>query len=215
MLVSTYMRNNLMPKDKFPTKKKPRLRILDAAAESFQTFGYARTTTQAIAAKAGVAEVTLFRHFGDKQTLFKSVVQQIGGGVNFEILEAQLTDDLEADLALISQHALHFFIAQQDAIRMLMFESIHFPEMKAALAQNPRAMIELLVRYFEKQRDEGNVQIENSQVTAQALMSMIFGYAIGMHPVKGLLPSEVSIEVMMAESVRIFLAALKTRSTGE
>ena len=51
-------------------KKKARQRILEAAAESFQSLGYARTTTQAIAAKASVAEVTLFRHFGDKQTLF-------------------------------------------------------------------------------------------------------------------------------------------------
>ena len=190
-------------------KKKARQRILDAAAESFQSLGYARTTTQAIAAKAGVAEVTLFRQFGDKQKLFQEAIEQIGGGVNFEMLEAQLSYDLAADLSLISQYTLRFFLAQQDAIRMLMFESVHFPEMKAALAQNPSGMIELLVRYFEKQRAEGKVQVVDSQVTAQAFMSMIFGYAIGMHPVRDLLPAEISIENMSAEFVRIFLAALK------
>jgi len=189
-------------------KKKARQRILDAAAESFQTLGYARTTTQGIADKAAVAEVTLFRHFGDKQTLFKAVIQQIGGGVNFEMLETQLSGDLEADLALISQHALHFFIAQQDPIRMLMFEAIHFPEMKAALAQNPSGMIELLVRYFQKQIDAGKMQTINPQVTAQAFMSMIFGYAIGMNPVSALLPAEIPVDEMTAEFVRIFLAAL-------
>jgi AcrR family transcriptional regulator len=189
-------------------KKKARQRILEAAAESFQTLGYARTTTQVIADKAGVAEVTLFRQFGDKQKLFQEAIEQIGGGVNFEMLEAQLSYDLEADLSLISQHALHFFIAQQDAIRMLMFESVHFPEMKTALAQNPSGMIELLARYFEKQCDEGKVQVVDSQVTAQAFMSMVFGYAIGMHPVRDLLPAEISIEKMSAEFVRIFLASL-------
>lgn len=192
-------------------KKKARQRILDAAAESFQTFGYARTTTQAIAEKAGVAEVTLFRHFGDKQTLFKNVFPQIGGGVNFDFLEAQLSGHLEADLTLISQNALRFFIEQQDAIRMLMFESVHFPEMKTALVQNPRGMIELLVRYFGKQVDIGKIQTVDAQATAQAFMSMIFGYAIGMHPVKKLLPVEMSIENMSAEFVRIFLAALKIK----
>ena len=111
-------------------KKKARQRILDAAAESFQSLGYARTTTQGIADKAGVAEVTLFRHFGDKQKLFHAVFQQIGGGVNFGMLEAQLIYDFAADLHLISEHALRFFLEQQDTIRMLMFESIHFPEMK-------------------------------------------------------------------------------------
>ena len=190
-------------------KKKARQRILEAAAESFQTLGYARTTTQAIADKAGVAEVTIFRHFGDKQKLFQAVFQQIGGGVNFEMIETQLTDDLASDLRLISEHALRFFLAQQDTIRMLMFESVHFPEMKTALAQNPSGMIELLVRYFEKQRHEDKVQVVDSQVTAQAFMSMIFGYAIGMHPVSDLLPAEIPLENMSAEFVRIFLATLK------
>ncbi len=84
--------------------------------------------------------------------------------------------------------------------------------MKAALAQNPSGMIELLVRYFEKQRDAGKVQINDSQLTAQAFMSMIFGYAIGMHPISDLLPAEISVENMTTEFVRIFLVALKTNN---
>jgi AcrR family transcriptional regulator len=193
-------------------KRNARQRILEAAEESFRSLGYARTTTKAIAAKAGVAEVTLFRHFGDKQTLFRAVAQQIGGGSNVEMLEAQLTDDLEADLRLITRHTLHFFLAQQDAIRMLMFETIHFPEMKAALAQNPRGMLELLDRYFQKQIDAGKLQVVPPQVTAQTFLSMIFGYAIGMHPVRDLLPVEIPVEEMTNEFVRIFLAGLQPSS---
>ena len=189
-------------------KKKARERILEAAAESFQTLGYARTTTQAIATKAGVAEVTLFRHFGDKQKLFQAVAQQIGGGPNLDELEALLTHELEKDLRLISRHVLHFFLAQQDAIRMLMFESIHFPEMREALAQNPRRMIQLLDRYFQKQMENGKLQKINPQVTAQAFMSAIFGYAIGMHPVKELLPVDIPLEEMTAEFVRVFWVGL-------
>lgn len=190
-------------------KKKARQRILAAAAASFQTHGYARTTTQAIADKAEVAEVTIFRHFGDKQKLFQAVFQQIGGGVNFETLESQLTDDLAQDLHLISKHTLHFFLAQQDTIRMMMFESAHFPEMKAALAQNPRSMIELLERYFQKHIDAGKLQTINPQVTAQSFMSMVFGYAIGIHPVRSLLPTEISAEDIVIEFVRVFLSALQ------
>ncbi|MCB8929116.1 MAG: TetR/AcrR family transcriptional regulator [Ardenticatenaceae bacterium] len=190
-------------------KENARQRILEAAAESFQTLGYARTTTQAIAAKAGVAEVTLFRHFGDKQTLFRSALPQIGGGPNIELLEAQLTHDLAADLRLISQHALHFFLAQQDAIRMLLFESSHFPEMKAALAQNPASMIELLERYFQVQIDAGKARAVNPQITAQAFMSALFGYAVGMHTIQERLPANIPCEAMTNEFVRIFLASLQ------
>ena len=41
-----------------------------AAMRMFETCGFAAATTKAIAAEAGVAEVTLFRIFGDKRKLF-------------------------------------------------------------------------------------------------------------------------------------------------
>ncbi|MGH7805141.1 MAG: TetR/AcrR family transcriptional regulator [Candidatus Binatia bacterium] len=44
--------------------------ILDAARTTFAEKGYARTTTREIAARAGVAEVLLFRRFGSKAKLF-------------------------------------------------------------------------------------------------------------------------------------------------
>ena len=44
--------------------------ILEAARSSFAEKGYARTTTREIAARAGVAEVLLFRRFGSKAKLF-------------------------------------------------------------------------------------------------------------------------------------------------
>ena len=190
-------------------QNKTRQRILDAAQESFQSLGYARTTTQKIAQKAGIAEVTLFRHFGNKEKLFHAIAQNIGGGPHLDSLEAILTYDLESDLRIFFKNALRFFLEQQDAIRMLLFESTHFPEMKTALAQNPKGMIELLDRYFKTQITAGKIQIINTQETAQAFMSMIFGYAIAMHHIEELLPSVISIEQTTNEMVRIFLAALK------
>jgi AcrR family transcriptional regulator len=189
--------------------KKTRQRLLDAAAESFQSLGYARTTTQAIATKAGVAEVTLFRHFGDKQKLFQAVVQQIGGGSSLDKIESRLTYELETDLQLISQHILIFFLAQQDAIRMLMFESIHFPEMREALAQNPRGMIQLLVRYFQIQMENGLLRKIKPQIVAQTFMSMVFGYAIGMEPINELLGGEIPMAEIIDEFVSIFLMGIR------
>jgi AcrR family transcriptional regulator len=190
-----------------PSKKNARQRILEAAAASFQSLGYARTTTQAIANQAGVAEVTLFRHFGDKQKLFLAVAQKIGGGPGLDQLEAQLTYDLEKDLLLISQHILTFFLVQQDAIRMLMFETIHFPEMREALAQNPLGAMQLLEQYFHKQIEAGQLQQIYPPTTAQAFISMLFGYAIGLEPIQALMPTKISLEEMSAEFVRIFMAA--------
>ena len=53
-------------------KEQTRQHILEKATHLFQTQGYARTTTQEIAKQADIAEVTLFRHFGNKQKIISS-----------------------------------------------------------------------------------------------------------------------------------------------
>ena len=50
--------------------------ILEAARATFGEKGYARTTTREIAARAGVAEVLLFRRFGSKAKLFAEAALQ-------------------------------------------------------------------------------------------------------------------------------------------
>ena len=86
------------------------------------------------------------------------------------------------------------------------FEAIRFPEMKIALVQRTLSMIELLERYFQEQIDAGTLRTINPQVTVQSLMSMLFGYAIGMHPSGGLLSVEIPIETIKNEFAPIFLA---------
>jgi AcrR family transcriptional regulator len=51
-----------------------RSRILKAAHELFTQKGYRSTTTKEITARAGVAEPTLFRHFGSKVDLFEASI---------------------------------------------------------------------------------------------------------------------------------------------
>src|SRR5438552_14399993 len=51
-----------------------RARILRAAQVLFAERGYSGTNTRDLAAAAGVAERTLFRHFGTKANLFQTAV---------------------------------------------------------------------------------------------------------------------------------------------
>ena len=57
-----------------PTADPTHERILAAAAQIFAEQGYIRATTRAIAAAAGVNEVTLFRHFGSKKNLAQAAI---------------------------------------------------------------------------------------------------------------------------------------------
>lgn len=51
-------------------------RILDAAYELFVTFGLRRTTIEDIARKAGVGRPTVYRRFGDKETIVNAVLRR-------------------------------------------------------------------------------------------------------------------------------------------
>jgi AcrR family transcriptional regulator len=54
-----------------------RSRLVDAARNLFAERGYAATTTRAIADRAGVNEVTLFRRFGSKAGVLHAIVEEV------------------------------------------------------------------------------------------------------------------------------------------
>lgn len=56
-------------------------RIVAAAAELFGQRGYKGTTTRAIAERAGVNEVTIFRHFKDKQGVLRALGESWAGSM--------------------------------------------------------------------------------------------------------------------------------------
>jgi AcrR family transcriptional regulator len=62
-----------------PARDDTRARLLAAAARVYASHGYLGATTRAIAADAGVNEVTLFRIFGDKETLLDDAIAATAG----------------------------------------------------------------------------------------------------------------------------------------
>lgn len=58
-----------------------RAKILEAAVDVYSGCGFRGATTRRIAEKAGVNEVTLFRHFGSKYTLLHEAIACAGRGM--------------------------------------------------------------------------------------------------------------------------------------
>src|SRR5215467_4416620 len=49
--------------------------ILEAAGAAFLEHGYRGTSMDAVAAAAGVSKQTVYQHFGDKQRLFRELIE--------------------------------------------------------------------------------------------------------------------------------------------
>ncbi len=71
-----------------------RQRLLRAAAELYTTIGYRATTTPELAARAGVAEGTIYRHFTGKESLLNEVYRDA------QRRGAELVREVDTDLAL-------------------------------------------------------------------------------------------------------------------
>jgi AcrR family transcriptional regulator len=96
--------------------------VLAQAKELFASRGYHATTTEQIAAAAGLSEQALFRLFESKQALFREVVAEVRAATlhHWHTETAQLTDPLarlraiaELFLASLRTHALEFRIVQR------------------------------------------------------------------------------------------------------
>jgi AcrR family transcriptional regulator len=188
-----------------PSGEETRQRILEAAARVFAENGYARATTRRLAATAGVNEVTLFRHFTNKQKLFAAVVEQFGGPAVTAAIEAQLTGDYRQDLLRIGQYFMALVVERRDIIRLMTCEAGHFPDLADVLAQNPRLMRQSLARYLQQQIDLGRVRPINVEAAAQAFWGMFFTYGLGQDVYAERMGMRVSAEEMVGHFVDLFV----------
>jgi len=182
-----------------------RQRIIEAAARVFAEKGYARATTRALAAAAGVNEVTLFRHFGNKQGLFAAVTEQYAGPAVTTALKAQLTGDYHRDLLTVGSQLMQVLLERREVLRMMLCEASHFPEVQAVMVQNPRQIRRMLARYLQQQIERGQVRSLHPEATAQAFAGMLFSYAIMWEILGDSIEPEITTEELVAQFVDIFV----------
>jgi AcrR family transcriptional regulator len=154
-------------------------RIIQGAAQAFAKQGYDGTTTREIAQAAGVNEVTLFRHFGNKKNIFMAVVEHFSALPGLEAaLKGQLTGDYRQDLIKLGTHFLQTMLKRRKAILMSLCAAERLPEIRDVVAEPPTRQRQMLSAYLQQQIERGIVRDLNPDVTAQAFFGMLFEFAI-------------------------------------
>src|SRR6202521_2131981 len=108
--------------------------ILEAAFEEFSRNGYAATTLDQVAVRAGVTKGTIYVYFENKEHLFISMVRELMKVTldtvqdMFERHDGSTADLLRAQFSFIYQHIVEDR-RRREVVRMLIAEAARFPEL--------------------------------------------------------------------------------------
>ena len=108
--------------------------ILEAAFIEFSRDGYATTTLDRIAERAGVTKGTIYVYFENKEQLFISMVQEFTKGADETVQEMYEThEDSTADLLRAQFSFIYQYIVEdkrrREVVRMLIAEASRFPKL--------------------------------------------------------------------------------------
>ncbi|MBE0532202.1 MAG: helix-turn-helix transcriptional regulator [Rhodospirillales bacterium] len=175
--------------------------------------GYARTTTDKVAARCKISKRTLYRLFSSKEDLLAAVVDahrqsmlDLPGNRD----DLPLTDALEA-----------IFIIDIDAeadrervafLRFALLESAQFPEIDTLVRQRgPEMALALLADWFAHQRTLGRIEIDDVDSAARMLMDMIFGAVVVKTMGELEWPGGDERKTYIRRCIRVFVNGIRSR----
>ena len=163
------------------TQNSTRQKLIDAALKLFTSLGVTETTTKAVAELAQVNEVTLFRHFGNKQGLMLAVMEESAAFKQpgeLLLIPAQVDSLGEA----VTQYAIAFLQSVTQAPELLLSligEARHYPlQNRQALSKGINEANSYLAKYLapvmEKSPDCGLAP----EKLASMLIAALLGYFV-------------------------------------
>lgn len=184
----------------------PRDRILRAALHLFAQKGYEKTTTKELAAKANVAEGTLFRHFTNKKTILVEVAT-LGW---MDLLTDFLTELSEMGsykaIAQVMRRRMLNMHKNKDLLKVCFIEAQSHPELRERIQTEViTKMTDIAEAFFESAINKGVYRKMNPQIVAQVFLGM---FAIAGFSDTTIVDPQASPEAMreMAEGIAdIFL----------
>ncbi len=153
-------------------------RILDAAAKVYSQTGFRGATTRRIAERAGVNEITLFRHFGSKTRLLHEAIRCAGVASNLCVLPARPSVP-RAELATWALTTFRELFARRSLIRTAMGELEERPDLLPPDQSHTVCAGQELHGYLERLRSAGMIRADVDLMAATMMfMGTLFADAI-------------------------------------
>lgn len=180
--------------------------LLEAAARIYAEAGYRGATTRRIAIKAGVNEVTLFRHFGSKDALMREAILRAGTSPSHHLLP-DFPRDPSRELREWATTHIAELRERRSLIRTCMGEIKEHPGIFSTPNSPPAVAAAALSRYLRRLKESGMAKAQFDEAAASALLlGALFADAMGRDIMPDLYRNEADEAV--EQYIQLFLRAL-------
>ncbi|WP_432402762.1 TetR/AcrR family transcriptional regulator [Wukongibacter sp. M2B1] len=184
-------------------------RILESAMDLFSKKGYKSVTTKEIAQKAGLSEMTVFRHFQSKQNLFEKTFDRYIFSPKIKMVFNETFEwDLEKDLMKIGSAYQKTLIENQRTILMQFKSNESTSDFDFPLRKFPNELKKSLVTYFTKMNEMGVIE-DNPEVLAINFLSGNFGIFTSFMVLKAY-DTNIKIDTCVREFVNTFARGISS-----
>jgi TetR/AcrR family transcriptional regulator, mexJK operon transcriptional repressor len=192
-----------------------RTAIIDAATDLFLAREYAGTSMEDIASAAAVSKQTVYKHFSDKETLFREValgsVGYVGGAFQAEVAAAAEAPDVPAALHELARSYLNAVMNPVLLRRrqLVLREAGRFPDLARKYHQSgPRRTIEVLATALDRLAERGELTIDDPRVAAMQFAYLLVGEPLDTAMFRGARRrTRQELNALADAAVEVFLAA--------
>ena len=154
-------------------------RILCAARTVFSREGFAAAAMEQVATEAAVGVATVYRHFGDKEGLVLSFIEELSSRTEVRKQMLQPSEDVRADLKNLLELVLPIFYENRDMFRLVMLGSESDRQFLKTLRSRSDSTFSRFTSYLKMQIKQNRLKTAmNPDDLALALMGMVMSFTI-------------------------------------
>ena len=199
---------------KVAKQSEKRARILAAALSEFSKNGYSGASMQSIATRAKVSKPTLYQYIGQKDDIFRAVLDQ-----GREIILAPFEQTADKDLVAVLwdfSWAYADYVLHPDNLsiaRLIIGEAERVPDIARQFHETGPAQAQAgIAAFLRQQRDDGQLDFDEAQVAAEHLWSLILsGPRNHAFHFPNDIQSKATIEVSIFTGLQVFLRAYSAK----
>ncbi|MEH7384916.1 TetR/AcrR family transcriptional regulator [Bacillus sp. JJ1521] len=161
-------------------------KIIETAIQMFAEKGYANTSTNEIAKAAGVAEGTIFRHYGTKDNLLLSVIlpflKEALPGMAENVFKVVLTEEtlhFEDFLKRLFKNRIEFVFENREIFQIIVKELLYSDSLRQEIApffaDSVVVRISLAIELF---KERGEIKDIPTKTLLKMLMTVFGGFLV-------------------------------------